>query len=175
MKKRNVSGTIRIWTDEEQEMLVDFVKKHKTSSWKECVKLADTINECIWDGKRIRSPKAVSLRTSKIRRDNKGKTFETAPAPKLPDPPKDEVNMAELGESIYDYIGSLKKKCQDLANAVASEQEQRKQTITHWKGIVADKDDTIARLNQSITNLNSRINNGGLTSNKKFQLRELIQ
>lgn len=162
------------WTEEEQDMLVDFVKKNALISGKDCEALAKTINECIWEGNIVRTSKAVSLRINKIRLTTKAKrpAIKQATTPTLPDPePKDELNMAELGESIYEYIGSLIKKSQQLGDEVSVQQKRVKQTIEHYKSIVKDKDATIAQLNQRITNLNSKIHHPA--ANKKFSLSEI--
>ena len=89
---------------------------------------------------------------------------------KLPEPePKEELNMAELGESVYAYIGSLKERIQKLADQVSAEQERIRETHTHYKGIIVDKNNTIKDLNQKIINQNKRFYN----SNNKFPLSEL--
>lgn len=85
-------------------------------------------------------------------------------------PRNQELNMAELGESVYEYIGSLKTKIQQLSDSLSIEQDLQKKMISNYKGQIKEKENTAARLNRKIIHLNQQRSNA---SDKTFKLGEM--
>ena len=162
------------WTDEEIDLLESYIRNHPRTGFKDCEELANTINECKWNGKSVRTPKAVTLRMTKIRNSQKGKpTRKITKSAELKES-KSELNMTELGEAIHDYIASLKKQCQDLAIAVSDEQIKNKEITAEYKSIVKEKEEIIVRLNKKISHLNANLHQN-YSSSKTFKLEEIVR